>query len=66
MNNISPYPEHVVIKGDRVFNNGRYVGYIDKISNWGTDFLARSEYPEEKPNKFFPTKTEAVKYLCGL
>ena len=41
--------------------DGRYLGYIDKVQNWGTDFLARPESGIN--NAFFATKTEAVKYL---
>lgn len=61
---ISPYPENVTVnKAGQVFLNGKYLGYVDKVNNWGTDFLAR---PEHKPNKFFTTKTEATRYIFEL
>jgi hypothetical protein len=57
---ISPYPANVRIKGDQVFRDEKYLGYVDRVQNWGTDFLAR---PEQGGNKFFRTKTEAVFHI---
>ena len=63
-NSISPYPEGVAVsKSGQVFLQGKYLGYVDKVPNWGCDFLAR---PEPGPNKFFTTQTEAVRYLLSL
>lgn len=59
---ISPYPANVRIKGDQVFRDGKYLGCVDRVQNWGTDFLAR---PEVGGNKFFATKTEAVFHILG-
>ncbi len=61
-NSISPYPPYIVVEGDKVFSHGKYRGYVDKINNWGTDFLARCE--DGKPNQFFATKTLAVFYIA--
>lgn len=63
MKSLSPYPANVGVRGDNVFVSGKYVGYVDRVKNWGTDFLAR---PQQGENKFFPTKTEAVLYLSSL
>ena len=60
---ISPYPEYIKVSGDNVFVRGKFVGYVDRIKNWGDDFLARSE--TGLPNKYFNTKTKAVFYLAG-
>ncbi len=59
---ISPYPANVTVKGDNVFKDGKYLGYVDRVQNWGTDFLARPE-DARRPNQFFNTKTRAVNYL---
>ncbi len=59
---ISPYPPHITVKGNNVFSHGKYVGYVDKVQNWGTDFLARPIKGYD--NAFFSTKTEAVLYLA--
>jgi hypothetical protein len=60
-NNISPYPENVKVNGaGQVFKDGKYLGYVDNVKNWGTDYLAR---PEIGKNKFFRTKTEATFYI---
>lgn len=61
---ISPYQSNVKISGCNVFLNGKYLGYVDKVQNWGMDFLARMENAT-KPNKFFVTKTQAVQYMIG-
>lgn len=59
---ISPYPPNVrVSQPGHVFRSGQYLGYVDKVQNWGHDHLARSE--RGLPNKFFRTRTEAVNYL---
>lgn len=59
---ISPYPANVKVNGaSQVFKDGKYLGYVDKVQNWGTDFLARPEIGQD--NAFFKTKTEAVLYL---
>jgi len=63
--NISPYPEGVKVNtAGHVFDNGKYLGYVDRVLNWGTDFLSRVER-DAKLNKFFSTKTEAVLYILS-
>lgn len=58
---ITPYPDNVrVNQAGQVFLDGKYLGYVDKVQNWGCDYLAR---PETKPNRFFKTRTEAVEYI---
>jgi hypothetical protein len=65
-NNLSPYPPNVRINGDNVFLDERYMGFVDKVQNWGKDFFARPDSLQtNKPNKFFSTKTEAVKYIIS-
>ena len=63
MKTISPYPTNVKVNSARqVFRDGKYLGYIDKVENWGTDFLAR---PESGQNKFFKKQSDAVFYLLS-
>ena len=64
---ISPYPENVKIKGDYVFMGGKFIGTVEKMQNWGKDFLARPEsYNDDyKKNAFFKTRTDATNYLLN-
>lgn len=65
-NNISPYPPNVLMRANNVFLDEKYMGFVEKVQNWGKDFLARPESSQiNKPNKFFETKTEAVKYIIS-
>lgn len=61
---ISPYPSDVRVNAaGHVFKAGKYIGYVDKVDNWGANHLARCE--NGKPNKFFSTRTEAVLYMIA-
>lgn len=61
---ISPYPENVrVNKAGQVFRDGKYLGWVDTVENWGKSFRA---LPEKGDNAFFRTRTEAVKYILSL
>lgn len=61
---ISPYPDYVCIKpicdGAQVFQHEHYRGTVEKVENWGTQWLAR---PEQGTPRFFKGKVEAVQYL---
>lgn len=46
----------------QVFLDGKYLGYVDKVENWGANFLAR---PESGGNKFFASQTEAVLHILA-
>lgn len=63
-NSLSPYPINVRVNGARqVFRDGKYLGYVDKVKNWGRDYLARPEI--EGNNAFFATQTEAVNHILS-
>jgi hypothetical protein len=65
-NNISPYPPNVRVLGNNVFLDHKYMGFVEKVQNWGTDFLAKPDWFQiSKINRFFKTKTEAVKYIIS-
>jgi hypothetical protein len=60
-NNLHPYPEGTKVNAaGQVFLHGKYLGYVDRVQNWGADFLAR---PENGRNKFFTTKSQAALYI---
>lgn len=48
--------------GAQVFDGNKFKGEVQKVNNWGKDWLARPEEPG-KVNQFFSTKTDAVFYL---
>ncbi len=63
---ISPYPANVVVNAAKqVFRDGKYLGYVDVVPNWGTNFLARPEAGLSF-NKFFATQTEAIKHILKV
>lgn len=55
---ISPYPSNVTIKNNNVYVDGKYIGYIDYIENWGTNWYPRLE--RGSIGKYYKTKTLAV------
>ncbi len=75
-NSISPYPPDVSVdKAGQVFRDDAagkpvYLGYVDKVANWGTDYLARPHTSGGRAltasNRFFKTRTEAVRHILSV
>jgi hypothetical protein len=60
------YPKGAKVnKNGQVFLHGKYLGFVDHVLNWGTDFLARPEWVTGR-NKFFKTKREAALYILEV
>jgi hypothetical protein len=67
---ISPYPANVKVvthnkEESSIFQDGKKIGEVNYHLNWGTDWLAYFP-PDTTQNKFFKTKTEAVKHLIEI
>lgn len=67
---ISPYPDNIKVvehtkEESSIYQDGKKIGEVNYHLNWGTDWL--SYFPSDtSKNKFFKTKTEAVKHLIEV
>jgi hypothetical protein len=50
----------IILPNGNVFKDGKFVGYVDKVENWGAPFLARCI---KKENRFFANRKSAFLYM---